>query len=111
MPLNYDKLREVMVEKITAIVAKECETYGGYSNLRIDIEIHDEIIFAVSHADVPTSEGMHRYGLYCYSALGFTLHYHDSNVCDKIFIHSIDNVKRYANRYFNYLAHLTKQYV
>lgn len=109
--INIDALKQVMIDKITELVTKECETYGGFSNLKVDIEITDDLVFAVSHCDVPTSTGMHRYGMYVYSALGFALYYHDSNVIDKIHFYGIDNVKRYSHRQFNYLAKLTEQYV
>jgi len=105
MPINMDRLKEVIVEKIEKKVAEECVKYGGTVSVDIEVDLtscEDDYIFAVSHARVPTSEYMHRYGMYCYSGLGFSLYYYDSNVIDVNKKISIDFVKEAAMGFFKY---------
>jgi hypothetical protein len=111
MPINYQKLEASVKVKILSIIAEECQPYGGAINPTVKMEITEDFIFAVSHAGLPTSETMHRYGLYVYSALGFSLLYHSSNVIGKDHFQTLQTCKQTAKNFFAYHANLMDQYL
>jgi hypothetical protein len=112
MPINYEKLTEVVREKVSNIVASEMEMYGGAQDVKIEIEITDDFIFCTSHCYAPKMVSYsHRYGMYCYSALGFTLYAHDSNVIDRDKFKTLQDTKQWSKNLFTHLAKAMQQYI
>jgi hypothetical protein len=112
MPLNLEKLQSVVREKITRLVLERITPWGEAIDLKIEIEITDDFIFATSHCKGSNMTATsHLYGVYVFSALAFDLYYRDSNIIDDQFFVSLQEVKQRANNFFEHYAKEMKKYL
>lgn len=91
---------QYVIEKINAIIAKECENYGIIGT-NTELRHLGRYIFAVSHTKIKTSK-MHRYNLFCFTDSGITLLYLDGNVIDADKFKTIEDVIKNTKGFFSF---------
>jgi hypothetical protein len=101
-------INESVIEKIDAVILRECKDYGVIGT-ETQIKHLGGYIFAVSHTKIKTSK-MHRYNLFCFSEMGFTLLYQDGNTIDgdkyKTIEQAIQQTKNFFTHHSNKLNNI-----
>lgn len=84
--------------EVKRIIKDECKVYGEFKTTEILKETVNDLTFVVCHTNIATSKKQHRYNIIAFN--GTNIIYKDSNIIDKTFYKSIDELKTIVKRYF-----------